>query len=114
MMPRDSDYAFVYWEVGESSVSAARAKLELHDVKTQLVLRVRCSGRGHAAGEGARTLEIPIDGWSGERYVPLGPAGHEHFCTVGLRTLDTVQGLFVPLARSPPVISPHRVLAPDA
>jgi len=107
-MPRDSDFAFVYWELNEVSVRAAREQLALLDVKTQLVLRVRCSGHAHPAGVGAKTIEIPVDDWIGERYVPLGPAGSEHFCSIGLRTLDSEQGLFVPLARTSRVHSPPR------
>ena len=107
MMPRDADFALVYWDVTEAAVTAAIDQLERISPTAQLVLRVRCGGEHHAAGAGSRTFDIPLDDWSGERYIPLGPPGHEHFCSVGLRTLDSEQGLYVPLARSNRICSPN-------
>ncbi|MBH23263.1 MAG: hypothetical protein CMH57_02140 [Myxococcales bacterium] len=108
VMPCDADHALVYWELTGASVATARANLERISPEVQLVLRVRCNGRTSPAGPGARTYDIPIDDWVGQRYVLLGPGGCDHFCAVGLRTLNSDEGVFTALARSGWVRAPRR------
>ncbi|MEL6177459.1 MAG: DUF4912 domain-containing protein [Myxococcota bacterium] len=107
MMPCNADHALVYWELTGASIAQARANLERISPDVQLVLRVRCSGHSTPAGPGARTYDIPIASWVGQRHILLGPSGCAHFCAVGFRTLNTTEGVFAAIARSQVVVSPR-------
>lgn len=107
VMVRDADFALVMWEITAGSVDHSRALIEREWPRAHLVLRVRSqTSERHPT---VRTLDIPIDRWVGNRYVPLGSPGAVHTFTLGLKgpRRESFGDVFVAIARSAPVQPPR-------
>lgn len=85
---------YCYWELRPETVEAARRKLGADGGKGILVLRVyRLTPEGSLEWK----FDVEISGQTGERFIPIFPAGESWSVEVGLRTPSSK---FIPLARS--------------
>ena len=102
---KDPWWYFVYWEVTEPGLDAARQQLGASGDQARLVLRV-LSAAGERRGRDARDIrDIPVDMASrhGRRYLEAPQKNAVFRVAIGLLSAE---GLFAPIAHSPSVRMP--------
>lgn len=105
---KDPHTVFVYWEITDAGMAAARAHLGDEADEAKLVLRLFSTPpRGSEAGRVTR--DIPLDGWRGRRYLPTPRPGVTLRAATGLVARS---GLFAPIANSSSVRVPPAEPAP--
>ncbi len=105
---QSADVAWLTWEITAQSMDACRLRLGRQWPQARLTLRVSWKPQ-HG---GVQVLDLPLERWQGERFVPLGAPGHVHHCTIGLLAPDSAGGVFMAIARSAPFVSPRNTPAP--
>lgn len=102
---KDPWWYFVYWEVTEAGLEAARAQLSASEDGTKLVLRVLPAAGERRGRDGRDIRDIPVDMASrhGRRYLEAPRQNAVFRVAIGLLSSD---GLFAPIAHSPTIRMP--------
>jgi hypothetical protein len=93
---KDPFWAFVYWEVTEAGIEAARVQLGTSGPQARLVLRMFTTQLG-AAGATREIRDVPLLFHHGRRYVEVPRPGSLLRVAVGLLSAE---GYFAPIAHS--------------
>lgn len=105
---KDPSWYFVYWEVTESGLEAARSQLGASEDQARLVLRVLPAAGERRGRDGRDIRDIPVDlqARHGRRYLEASRQNPVFRVAIGLLSSD---GLFAPIAHSPTVrMPPHQ------
>lgn len=105
---KDPAWYFVYWEVTESGLEAARAQLGASEDQARLVLRVLPAAGERRGRDGRDIRDIPVDlsARHGRRYLEASRQTPVFRVAIGLLSAE---GLFAPIAHSPTVrMPPHQ------
>lgn len=95
VMYKDPWWAFVYWEVTDSGLAAARAQLGAADGGARLVLR--CFSTSTDGSQAREIRDLPLSWNHGRRYLDVPRPGSLLRVAVGLLSRE---GYFAPIAHS--------------
>lgn len=111
---RDPFWAFVYWEVTETGVHAARSQLQHSGGDARLVLRLFTTlpgGPGGDAKHGREVRDVALTWQHGRRYLEVPRPGAQLRVAVGLLSPE---GYFAPIAHSSQLRLPPPAPGPAA
>lgn len=98
LLIKDPWWAFVYWEVTEAGLAAARIQLGPSAQGARLVLRLFSSPPPIPRGQAKREMrDVELKSHLGRRYVAVPQSGAQLRAAVGLLS---VEGYFAPIAHS--------------
>lgn len=103
---KDPFSIFVYWEVTDAGLAAARAQLGPSGASARLILRIFNS----AAPPDRRVHDVDLSWNHGRRHLPAPQSGAQLRVAVGLLTAE---GYFAPIAHSTSIRVPPSEPAPD-
>jgi len=94
LLYKDPGWVFIYWEVTDSGIAAARHQLGAAGGSARLVLRLFSSPSGE---HGREIQDVDLSSNHGRRYLPAPHAGEQLRAAVGLLSPE---GYFAPIAHS--------------